>query len=334
MFIGRKKELAELERAYQMKGFHIFVVGGPEGSGKTTLVEEFCKDKESIFFTASHDNGRANLMRFSSEVLAHYKDFEHEPFNFWDTAFKYIRDMQDSISEWNSYPEKLSTEKNDNKVIVVLDELAELAQRDSVFIDMFRKCIDFTLMESKIFMIITSCDAKFLQRTILDEGSILHYRLAGSIMLDKFVLNDDTVAQLKEQAAKNDKHIDTRKIIKYSADDIIIREGEINPEMYKIISGKAVCYVKYGTENEYVIGTLKEGRTFGEYSLLTGRPGIYTVAAFTDILVLRIGSDEFSKFIEMNASNAVEIMKNLAEMINIFRVNVDMLHSEVMQSLQ
>ena len=334
MFVGRKKELASLERAYQHKGFQIFIVGGNEGAGKTTLIEEFCKGKEAIFFTASHDSGRANLMRFSSEILAHYKDFEHEPFNFWDTAFKYIRDVQDSISEWKLDSETLSVEKNDDKVIVVLDELAELVKRDSVFMDMLRKCIDYELSDSKIFMIITSCDAKFLQRTFLNEGSLLHHRVTGSIMLDKFVLSDDTVAQLKEQAAKNDRNLDTRKIIKYSADDVIVREGEINPEMYKIISGKAVCYFGWGTENEYMVGTLKEGRSFGEYSLLTGKPEIYTVVAFTDLLVLRIGSDEFSKFIEMNASNAVEIMKNLAGMINILKVNVDMLHTEVMQSLQ
>ena len=54
MFLGRKKELNELERIYKQDGFQIFVITGAEGVGKTTLVEEFCKGKNTIFFTASH----------------------------------------------------------------------------------------------------------------------------------------------------------------------------------------------------------------------------------------------------------------------------------------
>ena len=98
--------------------------------------------------------------------------------------------------------------------------------------------------------------------------------------------------------------------------------------MYKVIVGKAVMFTGYGTDDEYVIGTLKEGQTFGEYSLLTGKPGVYTVVAFTDVLVLKIEQQDFNKFIEMNASNAIEIMKNMANMINVLKTNIDMLRGE------
>lgn len=37
-----QQELAELEGAYRQGGFQLFVVCGPEGSGKTMLVQEFC----------------------------------------------------------------------------------------------------------------------------------------------------------------------------------------------------------------------------------------------------------------------------------------------------
>ena len=99
--------------------------------------------------------------------------------------------------------------------------------------------------------------------------------------------------------------------------------------MYKIVSGRAICYLNYGTDNEYVLGSLKEGKTFGEYSLLTGKPGIYTVTAYTDMLLMRIERGEFTKFLEVNARNSVEIMQNMASMMNVMKVNIDMMNDDL-----
>ena len=324
MFIGRKQELSQLENLYHQDGFQIFVVGGSEGAGKTTLIEEFCKNKPAIFFTASQATGKANLLRFSNEILTHYDDLKHEPFMFWDSAFKYIRDMQDSIGEWASG----SDTNKSGKIVVVFDDIELLANRDSVFVNMLRKCIDNELMNSRIFMIISSGDMKFLRSSFLERGAVLFHRMSGSVMLEKFTLSDDMVEQLKAQAAKTSTVMTGAKFRKFSADEVIIREGETHTEMYKIISGKALMYTGYETDNEYLLGTLKENRSFGEYSMLTGKAGFYTVTAFTDMLVLRISQEEFEQFISMNASNAVEIMKNMADMINLLSVNIDMLRKE------
>ncbi|MBQ4432322.1 MAG: cyclic nucleotide-binding domain-containing protein, partial [Synergistaceae bacterium] len=97
----------------------------------------------------------------------------------------------------------------------------------------------------------------------------------------------------------------------------------------KIVSGRALCFVNYGTDDEYLLGSLKEGKTFGEYSLLTGKPGIYTVTAYTDMLLMRIGRGDFTKFIETNAGNSVNIMQNMAAMMNVMKVNIDMLNGEL-----
>ena len=103
----------------------------------------------------------------------------------------------------------------------------------------------------------------------------------------------------------------------------------MNGEMYKIISGRAVCTINNGAENEYILGSFNEGKTFGEYSLLTGKPGIYTVIAFTDTLLLRISRGDFMSFIQMNAENSVNIMRNMAAMMNVMKVNIDMLNGEL-----
>ena len=99
---------------------------------------------------------------------------------------------------------------------------------------------------------------------------------------------------------------------KFSEDEVIIREGETYEEMYKIVSGRAALYLQYGTENEYLIGVLSDGKCFGEVSVLTGKPSPYSVVAISDIMVMRIGADRFESFISQNPRNTAEIMKNKA----------------------
>ena len=316
MFVGRKEELAKLEQAYRHDGFSVFVVFGRDGAGKTALLEEFCKDKDAIFFTASHVSSRANLSRFSHEVLKYYNDEKHEPFAFWDNAFSYIADRQ------HKKPEGAP------RLVIVLEDFAEIASQDVAFMDVLQNSIGKIPKDSDIFMVLTSSNASFVRSALMNKNSFLSRRLSGGLDLKRFTLTDEIVQHMTQEAAKYSDGADAKRFVKFSADDVILREGEENSEMYKIISGRALCYFDYETDDEYLVGTLNENRTFGEFSLLTGKPGIYTVVAFTDVLVLRIGQGEFAKFIEMNAANAEEIMQNMARMINVLKVNIDLLRSE------
>lgn len=52
MLIGRKKEIEYLQENYGKNGNRILVVYGYRGVGKTSLVQEFCKDKSSLYYNA------------------------------------------------------------------------------------------------------------------------------------------------------------------------------------------------------------------------------------------------------------------------------------------
>ena len=303
MFIGRTNELAELTRSYSCAGANVFELYAPVNAGKTAPLEEFCRNKDAVYFTAADESGRANLARFSRLVLAHYGDTVHKPFILWSEALRYITDKQEG-----------------RRIIVVLDSLDELIDRDAAFMDMLCRCISSSLKDRNILVILSG------RKKMLTGGNErLLQKITASLRLSKFVLTDDAVekitAEMPEEAPK-------AKVFRCSEDDVILREGELNTEMYKILAGKAVMYFGYGTDDEYAAGTLKEGQCFGEYSLLTEKPGIYTVVAFTDMLLMRIGRDEFSGFVEMNAANSVEIMRNMAKMISVLRANIDMLRGE------
>ena len=309
MLIGRVKELAELMMSYRRDGFRLFELYAPENAGKTTLLDEFCRNKDAIYFTAKDASGRANLAAFSKCVLAHYKDKEHEPFMFWSDAFNYITDRQEG-----------------KKIIVVLDSFDELTDKDPVFMDMLRKCIASALKDANMFLIISG-----RKKALTGRNAVLLRKLAVSRELEKFTLTDDIAEQIRRQSAPE---AGKAKILRFSEDEVVIREGETHSDMYKIIAGRAVCFLNYGTDDEYPLGTLKEGQCFGEYSILTGKPEVCTVAAYSDLLLMRITKQEFAGFVEMNADNAIGLLHSMARMISVLKVNIDMLRGENLQSLQ
>ena len=299
MFIGREIELAELEGAYSAEGFKFFAVHGRRGIGKTTLIEEFCRNKPAIFFSPVFGDGKANLTHFSWSILHHYNDERHPAFQYWQDALKYIAG------------------KND-RVILVIDDADQIAAKIPVIVKVFAKVLDSVLKGSNIFMIFTFTESVMLKE-ILNKANVMR--------LGKY-LTAQNVESLKREELKHTV-MNQAKFIQIPADTVIIREGETNDEMYKIISGRAICTINHGTDDEYLLGSLKEGKTFGEYSLLSDNPGIYTVTAYSDMLLLRISRSEFEDFIQMNAGNSVNIMRNMAAMLRVLKVNIDMLNGEL-----
>ena len=115
----------------------------------------------------------------------------------------------------------------------------------------------------------------------------------------------------------------------FNEDELIIREGDICREMYKVIHGKASIYVNYGKENEYLLGIVGEQKCSGEVSMFSGKPCPYTVKAVDKIMIMRISSDNFDSFLSENTRNISDIMKNMANTIIMLGMNVKMITEEL-----
>ena len=50
MFVGRKKELAELTADSKKSGIPVVVLYGREGVGKTTLAREFARERNCVYY--------------------------------------------------------------------------------------------------------------------------------------------------------------------------------------------------------------------------------------------------------------------------------------------
>ena len=85
-FIGRETELNDLNLLYEKNCFQLFVLYGRRRVGKTTLLNEFCKGKATIFYSAEQSNDKLNLEKFSELVFSFYNEVNLEPFSSWSNA--------------------------------------------------------------------------------------------------------------------------------------------------------------------------------------------------------------------------------------------------------
>ena len=119
------------------------------------------------------------------------------------------------------------------------------------------------------------------------------------------------------------------KMVTFPRDSVILKEGDNYTDMYKIIKGHAELYVGYKTPIESLLGVIGEQSCFGEFGLLLGRPAIYTVIAYDDVLALRITEDDLEDFILENHKNIIDIMRTMAESMLSMRFQIDLLLKEI-----
>ena len=96
MFIGRKAELAELERRYNQNGFQFPVIYGRRRVGKTRLIQEFISDKKSVYFMAARQTSSELLQGFSETIKEQFPDERTKfikSFENWESLFSYITEV-------------------------------------------------------------------------------------------------------------------------------------------------------------------------------------------------------------------------------------------------
>lgn len=118
--------------------------------------------------------------------------------------------------------------------------------------------------------------------------------------------------------------MDSGKMQKFAADEIIIREGETYQEMYKIVYGSVAIYIRYGEKEEHLIGIYSKSKCFGEVHVFSDQPSIYTVVAFDEVLVMRISRDSLEEFVRNNPRNAIDIMQNMVHTNMLMQKNIDL----------
>ncbi|HOQ39324.1 MAG TPA: ATP-binding protein [Fervidobacterium sp.] len=159
MFIGREKELKDLEKFYGENKFQFVVVYGRRRVGKTTLLSKFCQGKPSLFFTADESIDSISLERFSKMIFSRYALSGLSSFNSWEDAFTFV-----------------GQKAKDDKLILVIDEFQYLVNANKSIPSILQRLIDHQLVNTKLFLVLCGSYVSFMEEEVLGCKSPLYGR--------------------------------------------------------------------------------------------------------------------------------------------------------------
>ncbi|MBP5435717.1 ATP-binding protein [bacterium] len=167
--IGRSEELKHLEALYSSKSFEYLVMYGRRRVGKTTLLQEFSKDKDTVFFSAQIKNDHLNLEDFSKTVQIHFDNMFIAPFQGWKEAFEYIN------------------RKVNRRTVVIIDEFPFIADSNPSVKSILQHEIDLSWKNNdNIFLILCGSSVSFMETEVMGSKSPLHDRQTSSIEILPF----------------------------------------------------------------------------------------------------------------------------------------------------
>ena len=187
MFIGRKKELKELNFRFNNSKKEFGVIYGRRRIGKSTLINEFLKDKPNIFFQAKKDSLYGNLRSFSYEI----DKLLDLPKSF---VFSSMEEAFDSLIEY----------AKGKRFVIAIDEYPYIVNQDASFPSILQEAIDRA--PENLFFLISGSDVGMLKKELEDHNSPLYKRRT-------FEMN---VTKLKySESLEYLKNVDNETKIKY-----------------------------------------------------------------------------------------------------------------------
>jgi len=170
MFIGREKELKNLNKLYAADKFQFPVIYGRRRVGKTALINEFVKDKDTIYFTAIESNSKQNLENFSKSIFSYAIESNIAP-------------VFSSFQESLEYVFKLAEKK---RIILVIDEYPYLAKSYKAISSILQVIIDKQKDTSKLFLILCGSSMLFMEEEVLGYKSPLYGRRTSQFKILPF----------------------------------------------------------------------------------------------------------------------------------------------------
>lgn len=161
MFIGREQELCDLNTRYSSGKFEFAVIYGRRRVGKTTLINEFIKDKESVLYSATETNSKQNLKDLSQSIYTLSKDFS---------------DSEGSLGSFQSAFETVFKISQNRRIVFVIDEYPYLAGCSKGIASILQNLIDKNKDSSQLFLILCGSSMSFMENQVMGYQSPLYGR--------------------------------------------------------------------------------------------------------------------------------------------------------------
>ena len=170
MFLCREKELNILDRRYKKNGLECIIIYGRRRVGKTAIINEFTKDKPTIYFPALNTNAQGNLTALSKAIYAYqHPNAGNAPvFHSFDDAFSEVTRIA----------------KSSDRVVFVIDELPYLAKADDSIPSRLQHLLDHEWVNTELFLILCGSSMSFMEKEVLSEKSPLFGRRTAQLKIE------------------------------------------------------------------------------------------------------------------------------------------------------
>ena len=170
MFIGREHELNTLNKLYNSDKFEFAVIYGRRRVGKTALISEFTKDKDTIFFTGVETNAKQNLDNFSRCIMEYNTGIASgASFNSFQMALEYVFELAKT-----------------KRIVLVIDEYPYVARASKSLASTLQLLIDKNKDASKLFLILCGSSMSYMEDHVLAYKAPLYGRRTAQFKINPF----------------------------------------------------------------------------------------------------------------------------------------------------
>ena len=170
MFIGRQQELDTLNKLYHSGKFEFAVIYGRRRVGKTALISEFSKEKDTVFFTGVETNAKQNLDNFSRCIMEYDTGIAAGlSFASFQAALEYVFELAKT-----------------KRLVLVLDEYPYIARASKSLASTLQLLIDKNRDSSKLFLILCGSSMSYMEDHVLAYKAPLYGRRTAQLKINPF----------------------------------------------------------------------------------------------------------------------------------------------------
>ena len=177
MFLCREQELSTLNKRYHKNSFECMIIYGRRRVGKTSIINEFCKDKPTIFFSALNASVQENLEALSKAIHSY-----SSPNVLSAPIYPNLDSALSAITE-------LSKKE---RLVFVIDEYPYLAKADASISSRLQHIIDHEWEKGNLFLILCGSSMSFMENQVLGYESPLYGRRTGQMKIQALTYKEIT----------------------------------------------------------------------------------------------------------------------------------------------
>ena len=166
-----------LNQRYDRGRFECIIIYGRRRVGKTALINEFCKGKPAVYFSALNASSQENLEALSKAVYSYKNPAEvHTP------VYRSYEDVLGAITEI----------AEEQRLVFVIDEYPYLAKAEKSISSRLQHIIDHIWQNGQLFLVLCGSSMSFMEKQVLGYESPLYGRRTAQFKLQALTYREVT----------------------------------------------------------------------------------------------------------------------------------------------